>query len=665
MCAMNATRNFGLAMMRSIWLMASMLLPLVPMSAMHAAQSSESHKAIRVIVKLPADSASVTKLAETLKEFALEGLKIDGIAEFELRAHGDGAEVSATLNKVAELVRHSRRLGIAGAISINLDELPKLVNERLPNSLLVITGRASESPSPFAPQTMQACAKALKLLSKHFADKVSMVTIHVPQLDVPTLSTLKADEGMSYDFWCGDNYARLSFVRYIRSRYLTLSALNKAWGTKHTSWEEIDYPIKRSSEDVVNSPSGVRRHWIDFINWYGFENAQFVSQLLHHMREAFAGAKLCIAVPTTPVPFASWFMTMTARAISADGGAFIRVNANMPLINAAMLLSSCEVYGVDKICDLHPNDAAADWRSNILLDGSGAVGFQAFTSALLQPSSVAISFNNLQALLQMVLDGEFVIPERRHLTDVAVLLPSVSLAIDPSLRVAFARCMMSICDVLPCDLIDEHLACDGAIEDYRALIVPVGSVFSQTLLERILSWVERGGLLLIGSESVWTDIAGSSAIGRRLLTNDAAGRTEILKALPTALSDATQVAHIKSDVLKEAYTSLAKRIGDGIVMWLPIATIGERGFALIASDVALNISGYAPSTRRAISPFRMWRGLTTFATIDGVIALWYGDFIALFNASRSASAISVQTDFGEAKRKLAPYEFSLITVQAK
>lgn len=641
----------------------SLLTLICIMHACTATRGVESVTTVNVIVKLPANLESVEKLANMLDEFSRDGLKVECTAEFELKAQGDAGQNFAALSRVAELTRRLKRHGIASAISVSLDELPKLVNERPPNCVLAVTLRASESPSPFAPQTMQACAKALKLLSNHFANQVSMVTIHVPQLETPTLGALRASEATQYDFWCGDNHARLSFMHHIKARYLVLDKLNRAWGTKFALWGEINYPMERSSEDWTNSPSGVRRHWLDFIGWYALENAQFVSQLLRHMREVFVQEKLCTAMPTVATPFSSWLITLLARAISADGNSLLRVGANTPLLNSAVLLSSCEHYGVDRICDLRFDDMAKGRRSSAFLDGSSSIGFQAFTSALLQPKMLATSLDDLPKLLRMMSKGEFVIPRRRHQTDIAVLIPSVSLAIEPSLQDALAKCMMSIYDAFPCDLIDEHLLCDGAIENYRVLIVPLGSMFSCSSLERILSWVERGGVLLVGSESVWTDVSGSSAIGERLLANSIHVDAEILKRLSTSLSDSIQIARVPSGVLKEAYTALAKPVGDGVVIWLPTAAVGERGFALVAADVAFNISGHAPATRRAVSPFNMWRGLANSSAVDGVIALWHGDFVVLLNASMSAVAVLVQTEFGEVRCKLSPYEFSLFAVR--
>ncbi|MCS7253512.1 MAG: family 14 glycosylhydrolase [Armatimonadetes bacterium] len=649
------------------WMAAAMLMLIWACAMiMHAISlRDEPTAAVHAIVKLPAELESATKLASMLKEFNQSGLKVEGIGEFELSMNEDVQTATTMLNKISEVMHHSRQLGVACAILVSIAELPKLVGEELPKSMFATTGKALESPSIFAPQTMRACAKAIKLLSKHFANLVDVVTVSMPQLAAQNLNASKFGRTMLYDFLCGDDYAKLSFMQHLKARYLALNALNRAWGTKYNSWGEISYPMERSNEDWIDSPYGMRRHWVDFINWYGLANAKFVSQLLHQMREAFTQSKLCISIPTSITPPASWLITAPVRAISAHYNAFIRVDASMPLLNAALLSSSCELYKVNSVCNLRFNDAIHGERSNIALHGSNAIGAQAFIVALLQPEMLAVSIEELRRLLQMFLDGELVVPKRAHLTDVALLLPSTSLAIEPALQGDFAKCMMSLYDVLPCDLVDEQLVCDGAIEDYRLLVAPIGSTFSEPLLKRVSSWVERGGLLLIGSDEVWTDLHGSSDIGKRLLTNDAFVHRETLKTLSHAFSNAAKVMDAPNEAIKEIFLTSAKHVGDGIVIWLPITAIGERGFSLVAADVALNISGCAPMTRRAISPFNMWRELVNLSKIDGVIALWYGDFVTLLNASRLTSALSVQTGVGEIRRKLAPLEFSSITVRTK
>ena len=58
---------------------------------------------------------------------------------------------------------------------------------------------------------------------------------------------------------------------------------------------------------------------------------------------------------------------------------------------------------------------------------------------------------------------------------------------------------------LPDDVVDERLVSDGFLNSYRVLIWPTGNVAEADTLQKIKTWVENGGTLLIaGLETIKT-----------------------------------------------------------------------------------------------------------------------------------------------------------------
>lgn len=609
-------------------------------------------------VKLPWRVGAIEKLREFVEPVD-EAL---GKVTVELRLEDGFKEAGAidrALEQLSQLASVARRNRFAVAVSVDLDNLPRACGIDMPMRSLAVSGRTSGAPSPFAPNAIQAYAKAFKTLSRHLKGQIDALVLRVPQLDPQPLKGNDIDWHMPYDLWCGDEFARIAFRDHVRSKYVTLSALRGAWGVELKRWEDVTYPMQRSEEDWVSLPAGMRRHWLDFVSWYCDAVSNFIGGLARQARMAFPQVRLTLELPLRATPLIGWQVSALVREASIDSDTSFRVDASAPLLCLALLSKACDFYKVEVACNLRLSDEKAK-KGNLMLQGSNAIGFQVFAIALLQPEALALTLDELPRFLRMCEDGELLIP-RRHVTDVAVLLPSTSISLSPPTLSEFGERLNAIVDVVPCDLIDETLLLGGACEDYRVLIAPAGSVFCHASLESMMSWIERGGILLIGSNEMWADVSGKCEVGKRIGIEHRGDETRLAKLL----SGFKRAIDVPLDAMKDTYTALIKRFGNGFILWFPIGELREslNAFALVASDLAFDVSKCASTVGRAISPFHIWQPMMGLSGIDGVLFLWHDGVVTLFNASPQTQTITIQTHAGDEKRTLASCETSFVFVR--
>ncbi|MFA4015560.1 MAG: hypothetical protein RUDDFDWM_000647 [Candidatus Fervidibacterota bacterium] len=628
-----------------------------------ASQKEANDKPIvQLSVKLPWRVEAIEKLRDLVEstEKLLEKVTVelsleDGLKEVE------GIDVA--LERLSQFISVARHNGFAIAVSVDLDNIPKLSGVDLPTRSLVVSGKASEEPSLFAPHAVQAYATVFKLLSRRLKGQVNALTLRIPQLDPQPLKGNEIGWHMPYDLWCGDRFAKIAFRDYVRSKYVALSALREAWGVSVERWEDVVYPMQRSDEDWVNLPAGMRRHWLDFVSWYCEAVNSFISELARQARKAFPQVMLTFELPLKATPLTGWQLSTLVREAPIDTNTSFRVDADAPLLCLALLSKACEFYKVKVACNVHLGDKKAK-RGSLMLQGNNAIGFQAFAVALLQPEALALTVDEVPRLLRMFEDGELLIP-RKHLTDVAVLLPTTSILLSPQTLLEFGERLSTIVDAVPCDLIDEILLLNGACEDYRLLIAPAGSIFCHASLEKMMSWVERGGILLIGSNEVWTDVSGKCEIAKRIGIEHRGDDAQLIQLIKL-LSGFKRVADVPLEVMKDVYAGLIKRLGNGFIVWFPIGELKEspKAFTLVASDLAFDISKCASVAGRAISPFHTWQPIAKLSEIDDILFLWHDGVVTLFNASTQMQTITMQTRVGDVKRTLAPYEASFVSVRS-
>lgn len=285
-------------------------------------------------------------------------------------------------------------------------------------------------------------------------------------------------------WWCADQKARESFRTTMLGRYGDLSALNAAWRTSFSAPEAITYP---------SSPSaGSRRYWLDFVHWYRQSVSAMTDMISRVARRHFPDSILMLPCgfgdedPRTGADN-SMLAKIAARhrmdIRSTHGGSqpFAENQASM----LGRLASACRFYNVpfwtEPPSAITPEGQVARLFESITL---GARGHFDWTPNVRTGRDAYYRFGKHLRI-------------GRRVVDVAMFFPTTSHLLRPGQ--GYPRLLKQGCsairDVLDYDIVDERMILDGALDNYRVLVFWEGSVVEAPVLDRIRTWVERGGIV--------------------------------------------------------------------------------------------------------------------------------------------------------------------------
>ncbi|GBC97117.1 hypothetical protein HRbin16_02937 [bacterium HR16] len=315
-------------------------------------------------------------------------------------------------------------------------------------------------------------------------------------------------------FWCGDEQARASFRRAMLRKYGDLNALNKAWGTQFAKEEEVRYP---------RSPAEGRRWWLDFTHWYQNGVTYFASVVCRLSRRYFPNTLRIL-----PVGFAcedvrygadiSALVKMAARygaAVRSTHAGYLPLAENESFL-LARIASACRFYGVPLWLET-PGKLDARRQTEALFEtiAQGASGF--FDWAVNPTANEPVYEQNLRHLTT----GQPVV-------DVAMFFPSTAMRLAdvgeaPIMRAGCAQAR----DLFAFDIVDERMIRDGALDRYRLLVFWEGMVVEQDVLDKIVEWVQAGGVVVAYDFGKVTNVEGDGTTWRTLFGY--AGKLQILK----------------------------------------------------------------------------------------------------------------------------------------
>jgi len=285
-------------------------------------------------------------------------------------------------------------------------------------------------------------------------------------------------------WWCGDAQSRASFRNAMMAKYGGISALNAAWRTNFANAEAITYPCSPNA--------GSRRYWLDWVNWYRQSVSTMVDAISRIARRHFPTSLLMLPCgfgdedPRTGADN-SMLAKIAARyrmdLRSTHGGhrPFAENQASM----LGRLASACRFYGVPFWTEppgtITPDVQVARMFEAITL---GARGHFDWAPNVQTGREAYYRYGKHLRISQRVADVAMFFPTTSHL-----LRPG-----DGYPRLLLQGCS-AIRDVLDYDIVDERMILDGALDRYRVLVLWEGSVVEAAVLDRIKSWIERGGVL--------------------------------------------------------------------------------------------------------------------------------------------------------------------------
>ena len=459
--------------------------------------------------------------------------------------------------------------------------------------------------SIFAPFTAELYDEFYGRLAREMGKEIAFLRLALPadygEVGYPAGMTkwLRTQEYARPAYWCGDEFARKSFVDYVSKRYPTVQAVNAAWGTGFETKDDLEMPDVSKSAEHWRSSGSNRRRWLDFADWYCEAQADGLRRLAPIVKKHFPGKELIVSLGYGGEVLKYGNDEGRIVAELAKLGISVQAPGDIGYFPTRRVSSACRAYGVPYYTE--PPAAVLPDRqvSRIWMDASN--GTQTWFD---YPPN---------------LDGarDLFIKYKQHLTgkppvcSLGIWLPTLDHWLSPDRdwpegALGLADALRETCDY---EVLDERMIRDGAIDKLgiRLLIVPAAQCLDAQAVRKALAWVETGGVLVALSAQAVVGCDGPADEWNDVI-QPLRGPAETLKEAGT-------------DPARVWATASAAR-GKGRVIVLP-ADLSYAGQAALVSHYNYNIASYGPY-RNAVQ-------IDTDA--DGILSTLMTDRILLFNTT--------------------------------
>lgn len=310
-------------------------------------------------------------------------------------------------------------------------------------------------------------------------------------------------------FWCAEEYAHQAFHKYALQCYGDVTAVNAAWGTQWYQESEIDFPplsIPDKSRYIIpdeGNGSGVpfytnaqdRRRWLDFMLWYRQSLTDWADWWLATTRSYFPAEEIYLCTGGNAHPaHGSDFSAQCKAAARYGAGVRITNEASNYAENFYLtrwVASAGQFYnaffGFEPAGGVDENGVVARIY-NATASGARQLHYYAGNVTASQPR-----IDRFEQNAHMLFPAQPIVP-------LALFYPNADLTlnwtwIDHKIN-HFRERSAWLRDAVDHDYVDEIMATDGALDQYRYLFVADSGYFEQETLQRIDDWLHKGGTLI-------------------------------------------------------------------------------------------------------------------------------------------------------------------------
>lgn len=297
--------------------------------------------------------------------------------------------------------------------------------------------------------------------------------------------------------WAGDPLARASFREFLRQRYGNLDALNRVWGTRTGSWNEIDTNL---SGEV---PPGKT---LEFFDWYEASMTELIERLVTAARRSFPRARMVIEV-SDETRFSACDPLAIADIAQEHSAAIVMISREaMPIENPQWnrLGFAAATRGVP--VGLRRDPTARNRNMNSLLF---SLASQQGNVLLLQERDLS-SGNAWDEYEAFWNQWRRPVPQTR----VAVVYPRTHLNYESLLD--YEGQLRTWRDRFAFDVVDEREINALSASQYPVLLIPVGHIWPEHVLESMLRYANQGGMIVAWTEEPWQSLSGDLEINERL-----------------------------------------------------------------------------------------------------------------------------------------------------
>ena len=321
-------------------------------------------------------------------------------------------------------------------------------------------------------------------------------------------------------WWAGDRPAVENYQKWLAQRYNEIAALNAAWGTSFTAWEEI---LPRIPEHMETA-----RERVDFTQWYTDAMSNWCDFWAKTARAAMPNTVIFQSAGGWGFREAGTDYVAQARSMRDIGNSGIRLTNETDSFEQNFYVTrlantAARYYGIRYGTEPASSHTARGVVARLfeLITGNGDHFFTYYPNLMAQPPAV-----------EKWLTYAPLLDERaRPRVEVAVYYPETMNQLeDGAFRHLYAggfyyraAALRRVCDL---DYLDEQLIREGALTRYKVLAFVWGDKAPADVLAAVDAWVKDGGVVIYPSfpRTPLTSLEGDAAIFQRWKTEETGKR---------------------------------------------------------------------------------------------------------------------------------------------
>ena len=497
---------------------------------------------------------------------------------------------------------------------------------RYPRAMCVEHGESGGTLSIFSAETVELYDRFYEQMRANLGGAVDLIRFATPA-DAGEIAYPAGFVNFAFQlqhvhegFWVGEPQARAHFRSAMQQAYSDdLGSLNRAWGTSHRSFSDVEY-----------APDGANEVWRhDFVSWYHDALTERVGVLFGVLRKHF---------PSTPLLFNfGWAFEKPALGFDIQG--LVRVAAEHGVEVRSPIGSMISFLYSKRVATAVRHHRPAGFSTEPM---DGEASAEAIALALFKDLSTGVTWHydfarnyerapaSYAAARELWRSGEYPVVRcalfhpstqhhllRRESEPVGSDYFNTGYPGYPNGLISFAEALRSIVDF---DVVDEPLIADEALQRYRVLLWPLGAVALHATIDAVLAWVRQGGVL-IASDTTTIRVLGSdqhpfadAGVGRGLTRLGAGCVVDV----PAGSIDAV---HWRAEFIAEV-SGYTNEINPGFGAWIAAARDSLSAAAAPLSQDALE-------------------ALTAPVDADGVLFSSFSDHLLLHNTRGEPRTVSL------------------------
>ncbi|MEW5900938.1 MAG: beta-galactosidase [Acidobacteriota bacterium] len=420
-------------------------------------------------------------------------------------------------------------------------------------------GRSSAIPSLWSPRLREYVREYLRAFAEHYLPQGVLESINLGitgdygEAIYSAIGNWPGEYHSHGGFWCGDPLAAQDFREALKELYGgEISRLNRAWKTRYQSFAGLSPFLPAAAPSV--------RARLEFIRWYCDSMTDFADFWLAAAREFFPATEIYLCTGGDMAPeHGSDFSGQAKTAAKYRAGIRITNEASSFPQNVALtrlVASACRFYGT-----YFGHEPA----SSVTPVGMLGRLFNAATSGARQ----LFLYNTPELLAEREgkpapgEGGVFLLRYKDWLktmtpvVDAALLYPTSSDTHSYREYGTFRDLAAELRRLVDFDFCDERMVQEGALSSKSVLLLAGADVLEDRTMQKILSWVEGGGVLFVldSRPSDWDSekAAFDRLIGLTQESDEIRGITELAVDAPKTLPS---IAALPGVFVARAFTNL-------------------------------------------------------------------------------------------------------------